>query len=216
MASPLSPVTRLWNDRVLPVAVELVCAQGPIDRQRAKVVPEAEGRVLELGVGSGLNFEHYDPARVEAVVGLDPSGPLLAKARPRAGRHRFDVELVEGSAEAIPHPEESFDTVVVTYSLCSIPDPARALAEIRRVLRTTGRLVFSEHGRAPDAWPHFTQRRLNPMWSRLGGGCHLDRDVPTLLASAGFDTAGVESMYLPGPRWLNYHYWGVLSVEAAS
>lgn len=204
-------IRRFWDERILPRAVDCVCAQGPIDRQRMKVVPRAEGRVLELGIGSGLNLPHYETARVEEVVGVDPSPALLDKARPRAARAGFPVHLEEGSAEAVPHEDASFDTVVVTYSLCSIPRPERALAEIRRLLRPGGHLVLSEHGLAPDSVPVFFQRRIDPVWSRLGGGCHLDRDVPDLLRRAGFSADALEAMYLPGPRWLNYHYWGVVA-----
>lgn len=206
-------VARTWADHVLPVAVELVCAQRSLERQREKVVPSARGRVLEVGVGSGLNLSHYDPDRVEEIVAIDPSEALLALARERVEQVRARVRLELGSAESIDAPDASFDSVVVTYSLCSIPDAARALDEIARVLRPGGQLLVSEHGLAPDRGPRAWQRRLDPVWSRLGGGCHLDRPMRELIERAGFDVSSLSEMYLPGPRWLNYHYWGVLDAR---
>ncbi len=194
----------------MPRAVELVCAQRSIDRQRAKVVPAARGRVLEVGVGTGLNLPHYDPSRVEEIVAIDPSRALLAIARERADARAVRARIEEGSADAIAAPDASFDTVVITYALCTVPDPLRALAEIARVLAPDGRLVVSEHGLAPDPAPRAWQRRLDPVWSRLGGGCHLDRPMRALIERGGFDARALEATYLPGPRWLNYHYWGVL------
>lgn len=208
-------LARVWADHAMPLAVECVCAGRSIDRQRAKVVPLAAGRVLEVGVGTGLNLPHYDPDRVEEIVAVDPSEALLARARERARSVRTPVRVLRGSAEHVDAPDAGFDTVVVTYTLCTVPDAARALAEIDRVLAPGGRLVISEHGLAPDRAPRAWQRRLDPVWSRLGGGCHLDRPMRALLERAGFGVVALEERYLPGPRWLNYHYFGVLSREAA-
>ncbi|MCB9593547.1 MAG: class I SAM-dependent methyltransferase [Sandaracinaceae bacterium] len=199
----------LWDRRVVPHLVEWACGANPVRRQRAKIVPGARGRVLELGVGSGLNFAHYDSDAVTAVVAIDPSRELLERARVAARDVPFEVTFEEASAEALPVDDASFDTVVVTYSLCSIPDVAAALLEARRALRADGSLRFVEHGLAPDADVARWQRRLDRYWTRCAGGCHLDRDVPALLAAAGFALEFVESLYLPGPRWLNYNTWGV-------
>ena len=198
-----------WYERhILPVLIELACGVEPVRRQRAKVVPLASGRVLEVGIGSGLNFPYYDRAKVSAIVGLDPSGALRRRAEQRARKAGIQVELVGLSAERIPLPDASFDSVLMTYTLCSIPEPVAALGEMRRVLRPGGRLVFCEHGRAPDAGVRAWQDRLTPLWRRLGGGCHLNRDIPALLAAGGFSCRDLETMYLPGPRPMTFNYWG--------
>lgn len=198
-----------WYDRhVLPYLIDFACGIKPVRRQRRKVVPRAYGRVLEIGIGTGLNLEHYDKARVGKLVGLDPSPEMHRLARKRMARTGLDVELVTLSAEQIPFEPGSFDTVLVTYSLCTIPDPVAALREMRRVLKPGGLLVFCEHGRAPDASVRRWQDRLTPTWSKFAGGCHLNRDIPALLAQGGFRCDDLETMYLPGPRPLTFNYWG--------
>lgn len=198
-----------WYERhVLPWLLDIACSVGPVWRQRHKVVPLASGRVLEIGIGTGLNLEHYDKARIEKIVGLDPGLEMHPQARRRSQRAGIEVDLVGLSAERIPYDDGSFDTVLVTYSLCTIADPAAALAEMRRVLKPGGRLIFCEHGLAPDAAVRRWQGRLTPLWARLAGGCHLDRDIPRLLQDAGFESADMQAMYLPGPRPLTYNYWG--------
>lgn len=198
-----------WYDRhVLPYLIDFACGIKPVRRQRRKVVPRAYGRVLEIGIGTGLNLEHYDKARVNKLIGLDPSLEMHRLARKRMARAGLDVELVTLSAEQIPFEPGSFDTVLVTYSLCTIPDPVAALREMRRVLKPGGLLVFCEHGRAPDASVRRWQDRLTPTWSKFAGGCHLNRDIPTLLAQGGFRCDDLETMYLPGPRPLTFNYWG--------
>lgn len=198
-----------WYERhVLPWLVDIACGVRPVRRQRRKVVPLASGRVLEIGIGTGLNLEHYDKARIERIVGLDPGLEMHPQARRRSQRAGIDVELIGLSAERIPFDDGSFDTVLVTYALCTIADPAAALGEMRRVLKPGGRLIFCEHGLAPDATVRRWQRRLTPWWARLAGGCHLDRDIPRLLNEAGFESADMQATYLPGPRPLTYNYWG--------
>ena len=157
---------------------------------------------------SGLNLEHYDKARIEKVIGLDPGLEMHRLARKRVKSTGVPVELVGLSAEQIPYRDGSFDTVLVTYSLCTIPDPGAALEEMRRVLKPGGKLIFCEHGLAPDASVRRWQDRLTPLWSRLAGGCHLNRDIPGLLREAGFHSADMQTLYLPGPRPLTYNYWG--------
>ncbi|MBK9246134.1 MAG: class I SAM-dependent methyltransferase [Burkholderiales bacterium] len=206
-----------WYERhVLPWLVDLACSVRPVRRQRRKVVPLAKGRVLEIGIGTGLNLEHYDKARIERLVGLDPGLEMHPQARRRSRRAAIEVELVGLSAERIPYDDGSFDTVLVTYSLCTIGDPLSALKEMRRVLRPGGRLIFCEHGRAPDARVRRWQERLTPLWSTLAGGCHLDRDIPRLLAQAGFRSDDMQQMYLPGPRPLTYNYWGTAVAAPAA
>lgn len=198
-----------WYERhLLPYLIDFACGIKPVRRQRRKVVPRAHGRVLEIGIGTGLNLEHYDKARLEKLVGLDPGVEMHRLARKRMDQAGLEVELVSLSAEQIPFEAASFDTVLVTYTLCTIPDPLAALREMRRVLKPGGELIFCEHGKAPDASVRRWQDRLTPAWSKLAGGCHLNRDIPALLAEAGFRCDDLETMYLPGPRPLTFNYWG--------
>ena len=198
-----------WYDRhVLPYVLDIACGLKPVRQQREKVVPLAHGRVLEIGIGTGLNLAHYDKAKVQKIVGLDPAMEMHRLARKRMKRAGLAVELSGLSAEKIPFESGAFDTVLVTYTLCSIPDPVAALKEMRRMLAPGAKLIFCEHGVAPDAAVRRWQDRLTPLWSKLGGGCHLNRDIPALLRQAGLYSADVQTMYLPGPRPLTYNYWG--------
>jgi ubiquinone/menaquinone biosynthesis C-methylase UbiE len=198
-----------WYDRhILPWALDIACGLPMVGRQRQQVVPLARGRVLEVGIGTGLNMPYYDRARVASITGLDPALELQPRARRRIAAAGLPVDLVGLSAEQIPRPDASFDSVLVTYSLCSIPDPLAALKEMRRVLAPGGALLFCEHGRAPDPSVARWQDRLQPLWGPFAGGCHLNRDIPALLAAAGFACPGLHTGYLPGPRVLTYNYWG--------
>lgn len=204
-----SPGRPGWYERhILPWAIDLACGITPVRRHRERLVPMAEGEVLEVGLGTGLNLPHYDRSRVRRLVGLDPASQMQPLARRRSRRAGLDVEVVAVSAEGIPFSARSFDTVVVTFTLCSIPDAVAALSEMRRVLKPEGRLLFCEHGLAPEEKVRRWQRRLNPAWSRVAGGCHLDRDVPALLSAAGFRTEHMDQAYLPGPRFVAYTYSG--------
>lgn len=201
-----------YERRLLPALIDFSMRQKPIMRQRSKVVPKARGKVLEVGIGSGLNLEFYDPTEVEKVWGLDPSFELQRKARLRAARAGVKVDFVGLSSETIPFESDFFDTVVVTYTLCSIPDVNAALAEMRRVLRADGRLLFCEHGRSPDAPVRRRQESMERWWQKIAGGCHLTRPVPELLRASGFAVEELSAAYLPGPRPLTYNYWGVATV----
>jgi ubiquinone/menaquinone biosynthesis C-methylase UbiE len=197
-----------WTDRVLPRLIEKACRSSTIRQERERWVPRAHGEVLELGVGSGLNLPFYDATRVAKVTGIDPSAPLLARAAVRAADAKVPVELVCGSAEQLPFGERAFDSVVVTYTLCSVEDPARVLAEVRRVLRPGGELVFVEHGLARDPGTQKWQHRVTPIWRRLGGGCRLDRDMAALLRDAGYRVDDLTADHTEGARLLSFTYQG--------
>ena len=195
---------------ILPKLLTCACSSSPMMRQRAKIVPQASGRVLELGIGMGLNLSFYDPATVSAVVGVDPAAELRAAASAAPRDPRLAVTIEDGTAEALPFADASFDSVVCTFTLCSVHTPAAALAEARRVLKPSGRLLFCEHGLAPDAGVARWQRRIEPIWKRIAGGCHLTRPVAGAIAAAGFKLDRVESMYVPKtPRIAAWNEWGV-------
>lgn len=197
-----------WYERnVLPWLIDFACGMKSVGKQRMKVIPQAQGRVLEIGIGTGLNLPFYNAGRVSELVGVEPSLRMHRLALKRSRAARLPVEMVGITAEKLPLADAAFDTVVSTYTLCTIPDPVAALREVRRVLRPGGRLLFSEHGRAPDENVRRWQSRIQPFWSPLAGGCQLDRDIPAILKEAGFDPK-VQSMYIPGPRIVSYHYWG--------
>lgn len=198
-----------YGKYILPKVLNFTCGSAVVRSQRQKVVPLAEGRVLEIGIGSGLNLPFYDPAKVERVIGLDPAEEMLAYARRKSEGLPFTVEYLTLEGERIPLERGSVDSVLVTYTLCTIPDPIAALEGMRRVLKPAGRLIFCEHGRAPDEGVRRWQHRLNPVWNRIGGGCNLDRDIPGLIESAGFRVDSLSSMYLPNtPRFAGFNYWG--------
>ncbi len=198
----------LYDRFLLPYLIDFACGIKPVRMQREKVIPRATGKVLEIGIGTGLNMQHYDKSRVEKIWGLDPALQMHRLAAKRIRRAGLDVELVGLPAEQIPMQDASFDSIVCTYTLCTIPDPHKALEEMRRVLKPGASLIFCEHGQAPDASVARWQARLNPIWRPLAGGCNLDRPVPKLLADAGFNVQDMQTMYLPGPRPLTYNYWG--------
>lgn len=197
-----------YAKHILPICLDKACSIGPIEKQRAKIVPRAIGRVLEIGIGSGLNLPHYDPANVSAVIGVDPDEHIWARSKTRRDAAAFDIERIGLSGEDIPMEANTADTVVVTYSLCTIPDPVKALREMRRILKPGGEILFSEHGRAPDSGVAKWQSRIDPIWSKLAGGCHSGRDIPDLFKRAGLEIAELHQQYIPGPKVLSYHFWG--------
>ena len=188
-----------YNDRVAPYLIALAMRQRNLAEYRRRLVPTAHGRVLEIGIGSGLNLPFYGAA-VEHIFGLDPSSQLLAMAERRARWMHGKVTLIEGAAEAIPLEDGAVDTVVMTWTLCSVAAPSTALCEIRRVLNPGGDLLFIEHGASPDPGVAKWQDRLTPFWKHISGGCHLNRDAALLLTSAGFNVRELRRGYMRGPR----------------
>jgi len=198
-----------YDKHILPRFINCACGTKPIMKQREKVVPRASGIVLEIGIGTGLNLPYYDASRVERLIGLDPSEKSWELAGERAAHLDFDVEFIGLPGEQIPLEDASVDTVLVTYSLCTIPDPVSALHGMARVLRPGGSLYFCEHGRAPDANVCQWQDRINPFWRRIAGGCHVNREIPQLLKAGGFDVLDMATSYLPGtPKFAGYNFWG--------
>lgn len=203
-------MTSFYDRHIMPRLIGCACASKPIMKQRAKVVPKADGRVLELGVGGGLNLSFYDPARVIEVVGVDPSEALRARAATAPRSPGLRVTVADGKAETLPFEDASFDSVVCTFTLCSVCSPPASLAEARRVLKTSGAVFFAEHGLAPDADVVRWQRRIEPVWKRVAGGCHLTRPVSAAIAANGFRLESSDGMYLPGtPRIAGWSEWGV-------
>jgi ubiquinone/menaquinone biosynthesis C-methylase UbiE len=200
-----------YSDYVLPKMMHFTCSAKPNMRQRQKIVPRAHGRVLEVGVGSGLNLPFYDPGKVEKIWGLDPSEGMRKMAAKAAETLPIEVEFIGLPGEEIPLEDDSVDTVLSTFTLCSIPDAEVALRHMARVLKPGGELLFCEHGAAPDANVRRWQDRINPFWKWISGGCHLNRDIPEVLRQGGFRVDGFETMYLPGPRIATFNYWGSAS-----
>ena len=197
-----------YAERVLPHLIHLACSTGPQLKQREKIVHLAQGDVLEIGMGSGLNLPYYDPGKVRKIFGLEPSAGMRRKARPMVEAADIEVEFIDLPGEEIPLEADSVDTVLVTYTLCTIPDAATALEGMRRVLKPGGQLIFCEHGVAPDESVRRWQHRLNGPWSRVAGGCNMNRDIIGLIEAGGFELTMDERMYIPGPRILNYNFWG--------
>ena len=196
----------IYNNKVLPVLIDKACALDVVSEQRALVVPKASGIVLEVGVGSGLNAGFYNPQTVKQVIGVDPHmHPLVAERFASAGIDFISQPL---SAETLPLEDNSVDSVVMTFTLCSIPDAIQALTEMRRVLKPTGTLYYAEHGLAPQPkWARKIQQLITPAWKPLSGGCHLDRDIEQLIAQAGFEVSGQQG-FTQGVNIVGYHYWG--------
>jgi ubiquinone/menaquinone biosynthesis C-methylase UbiE len=198
----------LYDRVVLPRLIHFAMSRDEVTRLRAACVPRARGVVLEVGIGSGLNVPLYTKD-VTHLYGVDPSAPLLAMARARASAAPFPVELLNESAERVPLETASIDTAVVTWALCSIPNPQEALREMRRVLKPGGALIFVEHGLSPDARVRKWQNRLTPAWRRVTGGCHLNRPMDSLIREAGFAIAELRTEYVPGPRPMTFMYEGI-------
>ena len=199
----------LYEKYVLPKFLNCACGSKPVSYQRKKVVPLAEGKVLEIGIGSGLNLPFYDKAKIDEIWGLDPSEELSEMAKQVADKESMEVKFISSGAEDIPLPDNYFDTVLVTYTMCTIPEVQRANQEIRRVLKDDGKMIFCEHGEAPDQNIRKWQNRINPFWGKLAGGCNINRNIPSLIQESGFDIVEMEEMYLPNtPKIAGYNFWG--------
>ena len=196
-----------YGDVVIPKLCAMAMRNERLVPYRRRVVGAAEGRVLEIGIGSGMNLPYYGAA-VREVVGIEPSARLREMTRQAATGASVAVSLIEGSAEAMPLDAMSFDTVLTSWTLCSIADARRALGEMRRVLKPGGRLLFVEHGMAPDRGVLWWQDVLTPAWSRLSGGCHLNRPIRALVEGAGFRCERLDTGYMPGPRPMTFMYEG--------
>lgn len=193
--------------------INCACGTKPILHQRKKVVPQCTGRVLEVGMGTALNLPYYDRDKVEFIWGLEPSEAMRERARPNIEKSGLEVRLIDLPGEEIPLEDNSVDTVLLTYTLCTIPDWYAALRQMRRVLKPGGKLIFTEHGKAPDESVCQWQDRINPLWKKIAGGCNLNRPIPSLLSESGFSTLEIESMYLPStPRLFGFNYWGVAEI----
>ena len=203
----------LYDDRILPKLINISCGTKPVRKQREKVVPLAAGDVLEIGFGGGLNLPYYDRSLVKKVWGLEPSAAMRQQAERLITKTDIDVELIDLPGEQIPLDDNSVDTVLVTYTLCTIPDVSAALAGMRRVLKPGGRLLFTEHGRAPDDGVRRWQDRLNSGWKKLAGGCNINRDIAGTIEEAGFSIVEDNRMYIPGIRLLSYNYWGTAKLR---
>jgi ubiquinone/menaquinone biosynthesis C-methylase UbiE len=198
-----------YSRHILPRLLDTAMSAKPITYQRRKVVPRAEGRVLEVGFGAGHNLPFYDPAKVELIWALEPAAEMRARAGERAAASSIPMEFLGLPGEQIPLDSESADTVLITYTLCTIPDVMKALGEMRRVMKPSGRMIFCEHGEAPDESVRRWQRAITPPWKAIAGGCHVGRPIPKLIGDAGFRIADMETMYLPGtPRFAGFNYWG--------
>ena len=195
-----------YQERILPHLIQLSMKQTHFEPYRRRVTDAACGRVLEIGIGSGLNLPLY-PSNTH-IVGLEPSAKLLSMARAVAAERSQAIELIEGTAESLPLPDRSIDTVVTTWTMCSIPNLQAALSEVRRVLRDDGRLIFAEHGLSHEPNVARWQNRLTPLWKRIGGGCHLNRPIDALLTEAGFRITTLQTGYMKGPKPMTFMYEG--------
>jgi ubiquinone/menaquinone biosynthesis C-methylase UbiE len=198
-----------YEKHCLPHIINFACGMKAIREQRELVVPLARGRVLEVGMGPGLNIPYYNKDHVDMVWGLEPSEGMRDKAQSNISKAPFNVELLDLPGEEIPLDNNSVDTVLLTFTLCTIPDWGKALEQMRRVLKPGGELVFCEHGKAPDKKIQVWQDRINPYWNKFAGGCNLNRPIPELIEKTGFKIQRVDSQYKPGPKPLNYFFNGI-------
>ena len=198
----------LYDRYVLPRMIDFACGMGAVMKTRAQVVPLATGRVLEIGIGTGLNLSFYDATKVSEIIGVDPAVDMSKLARERAAKISIPVKTIALELGQIQAEDHSFDSIVCTFTLCTIPDAVAALKDMRRVLKPGGKLLFSEHGLAPDAPVVRWQNRITPIWKPLAGGCHLNRDIPALINAGGFTIQQLETSYLKGPKPMTWVYRG--------
>ena len=201
----------LYQKYLLPKLLNWAMKAPALSKLRSELIPSAEGKVLEVGMGSGLNLPHYDG--ISGLIGLEPSEELQNLAEDMLTHADFPSEMLTGSAEDIPLESNTFDTVVMTWTLCSVTDPVVALSEIKRVIKPGGKVIFAEHGKSPDQNIRKLQKTLNPLWSRIAGGCQLNREIVDLYESSGFKFKSMERGYLEGPKFATYNYRGVATLS---
>lgn len=201
-----------YNRHIMPRMINCACGMNAVKKQREKVVPNAHGVVLEIGIGSGLNLPYYNPDKVSKIYGVDPDDHIWKLGDARRAECPIEIDRIGLSGEDIPLSSNLVDSVVCTYTLCTIPDPVKALHEMRRLLKPGGKILFTEHGKAYDEKIYAKQVKMDRWWSKISGGCHTSRDIPGLFAEAGLKVSGLETMYLPGgPKTLGFNYWGSAS-----
>jgi SAM-dependent methyltransferase len=200
----------LYARYIGPKFVSCLCSMEDVTAERERIIPLARGVVLEIGMGSGLNLPFYNPDQVAKVIGVDPNQAFLKLGEARQQASPVPLEIIRAPAEALPLEAASVDTVVITYTLCSVDDPEQALREVRRVLKPDGKVLLLEHGLSPEPGVARWQHRLNPIWRSLAVGCNLTRPVSELLKRAGFDIQDIEEYYLGGaPRIVGFHCSGI-------
>ena len=206
-------IGKLYERHVLPKVLDACCSTKPVNYQRNKIVPHAKGKILEIGIGSGINIPFYNKANVEKIYGLDPSEELNNIAQKKAINNNLEIDFLLNGAEEIPLPSNSMDTILITYTLCTIQDLESSLKEIKRVMKDDAVMLFCEHGIAPDANVMRWQNRVNPLWGKLFGGCNINRNIPEIIQSSGFTLNSLDQMYLPStPKIVGYNYWGKATI----
>ena len=203
----------LYEKMVLPKLCDKCCGTKPINYQRKKVVPLAKGVVLEVGIGSGLNIPFYNKNNIEKIIGIDPSEELNVLAKRVADDNGIQIDFLINGAEDIDLPDNSVDTILITYTLCTIPNLNKSMSEMKRVLKPGGKFIFCEHGIAPDINIIKWQRRINPIWGIFFGGCNINRNIPKIISESGFNISNLNQMYLPStPKIVGYNYWGEANI----
>ena len=208
------PMTRLiskkiYDKYVLPKILSFACNSKPINYQRKKIIPSATGFVVELGVGAGANFRYYKHEKILKVIAIDPSSELNILAREEAKKYNIEIQILNQSAENIPFEDNSIDTVVSTYTLCSIPNPDQTMREVYRVLKPNGVFLFSEHGRSPDHFTAYIQDQIEFFYPFISGGCHCNRDIKKIISNSNLEFQSLDTTYLPGTqKFLGFNYWG--------
>jgi len=206
-------IGKLYERHVLPKVLDACCSTKPVNYQRNKIVPYAKGKILEIGIGSGINIPFYNKTNVEKIYGLDPSEELNNIAQKKAINNNLEIDFLLNGAEEIPLPSNSMDTILITYTLCTIQDLESSLKEIKRVMKDDAVMLFCEHGIAPDPKVIKWQNRVNPLWGKLFGGCNINRNIPEIIQSSGFTLNSLDQMYLPStPKIVGYNYWGKATI----